>query len=51
MKKLITAILFLLPVSVFAAGGGTTYPNDPANIDLSDKTSLQNGAKLYINYC
>ncbi|MHC9509878.1 cytochrome c1 [Kangiella sp. M94] len=51
MKKLMTAILFLLPVSVFAAGGGTTYPNDPANIDLSDKTSLQNGAKLYVNYC
>ncbi|WP_018625337.1 cytochrome c1 [Kangiella aquimarina] len=51
MKKLITAILFLLPVSAFAAGGGTTYPNDPANIDLSDKTSLQNGAKLYVNYC
>lgn len=51
MKKLMTAILFLLPVSAFAAGGGTTYPNDPANIDLSDKTSLQNGAKLYVNYC
>ncbi|MBD3652843.1 cytochrome c1 [Kangiella sp.] len=51
MKKLITAILFLLPVSAFAAGGGTFYPNDPANIDLSDKTSLQNGAKLYVNYC
>ena len=51
MKKLITAILFLLPVTAFAAGGGTTYPNDPANIDLSDKTSLQNGAKLYVNYC
>ncbi|HEY9030597.1 MAG TPA: cytochrome c1 [Kangiella sp.] len=51
MKKLITAILFLLPVSAFAAGGGTFYPNEPANIDLSDKTSLQNGAKLYVNYC
>lgn len=51
MKKLITAILFLLPVSAFAAGGGTFYPNEPANIDLNDKTSLQNGAKLYVNYC
>ncbi|ACV26089.1 cytochrome c1 [Kangiella koreensis] len=51
MKKLITAILFLLPVSAFAAGGGNFYPNEPANIDLSDKTSLQNGAKLYVNYC
>lgn len=51
MKKLITAILFLLPVSAFAAGGGNFYPNEPAKIDLSDKTSLQNGAKLYVNYC
>ena len=51
MKKLLTAILFLVPVAAFAAGGGAIYPNDPANVDLNDKTSLQNGAKLYVNYC
>lgn len=51
MKKLISAILFLLPVAAIAAGGGTTYPNEKANINYSDKASLQNGAKLYVNYC
>ncbi|NVK20988.1 MAG: cytochrome c1 [Kangiellaceae bacterium] len=51
MKKLIKAILLLVPVAAFAAGGGATYPNEHANIDYSDKGSLQNGAKLYINYC
>lgn len=51
MKKLITAILFLLPATAFAAGGGTTYPNDKANINYGDKASIQNGAKLYVNYC
>jgi ubiquinol-cytochrome c reductase cytochrome c1 subunit len=51
MKKLITAILFLLPVAAFAAGGGTTYPNDKANVNYGDKASIQNGAKLFVNYC
>lgn len=51
MKKLIAAILFVLPVAAFAAGGGATFPNEHANIDLNDNTSLQNGAKMYINYC
>ncbi|WP_223669441.1 cytochrome c1 [Kangiella shandongensis] len=51
MKKLISAILFLLPVAALAAGGGTTHPNQKANINYSDKASLQNGAKLYANYC
>lgn len=51
MKKLITAILFLLPVTAFAAGGGTTYPNDKANVNYGDKASIQNGAKLFVNYC
>ena len=51
MKKLITAILFLLPVAVFAAGGGATYPNDKVNVNYGDKASLQNGAKLFVNYC
>ncbi|GAA4363117.1 cytochrome c1 [Kangiella marina] len=51
MKKLISAILFLLPVAAFAAGGGTTYPNDKANVNYGDKASIQNGAKLFVNYC
>ncbi len=54
MKKLIitaiTALSLAAPVA-FSAGGGVTYPNEKAGINLEDKGSLQNGAKLYINYC
>lgn len=51
MKKWIV-ILFacLLPSLAMAAGGGN-LKLDAANNDLSDKASLQNGAKLFMNYC
>ena len=49
MKKLILVLAFLLPNAVFAAGGGVHL--DTANYDLTDKASLQNGAKLFQNYC
>lgn len=49
MKKLITALLFVLPAAVMAAGAGPHLEH--ANIDLSDKASLQRGAKLFVNYC
>lgn len=54
MKKLIisaiTALSLAAPVA-FSAGGGATFPNEKANINLEDKASLQNGAKIFINYC
>ncbi len=49
MKKLIIAMLFALPGAVMAAGGGVHLEH--ADIDLSDKASLQRGAKLFTNYC
>lgn len=49
MKKLIIAMLFALPGAVMASGGGVHLEH--ANIDLSDKASLQRGAKLFVNYC
>jgi len=49
MKKLIIALLFAMPVAVMAAGGELHL--EKANIDLSDKASLQRGAKLFVNYC
>lgn len=50
MKKIITFLALLMAPSIlFAAGSGV--PLDKANYDLSDKASLQNGAKLFINYC
>ena len=49
MKKLMIALVAMLPIFVFAAGAKA--PLDKANYDLTDKASLQNGAKLFMNYC
>ena len=49
MKKLIIAVFALLPSLVMAAGA--SVPLDKANYDLRDQASLQNGAKLFMNYC
>ena len=49
MKKWILVLFAILPTAVFAAGANV--PLDKANNDLSDQASLQNGAKLFMNYC
>lgn len=49
MRKLVLALAFLIPGLATAAGGG--YHLDEAKIDLTDNASLQNGAKLFMNYC
>ena len=49
MKKLITTLLLMLPLVVLAAGGGIEL--DDADIDLTDNSSLQRGAKSYVTYC
>ena len=49
MKKLLIALMTLVPSLVFAAG--PTVPLDEAEVDLHDKASLQRGAQLYMNYC
>lgn len=49
MKKLFIMLFALLPTLALAAGGGAHL--DTANYDLRDKASLQNGAKLFMNYC
>ena len=48
MRKWI-ALLLLVPGISFAAG--SNHPLDDVNIDLTDKASLQNGAKIFMNYC
>lgn len=48
MKKWLLIILFI-PSTVFAAG--SSFPLDEVNIDLKDKASLQNGARIFMNYC
>lgn len=49
MKKLLLAICALVPLFAFAAGPSMHL--DKANNDLTDKESLKNGFKTYINYC
>lgn len=47
----VAAVLLLaLPISAFAATQ-TDWPMVAFDADLHDKPSLQNGAKLYMNYC
>lgn len=52
MKKLILTLFAALgfATSAHAAGGGL-IPLDKAPVDVSDKASLQHGAKLFVNYC
>jgi len=50
MKKIIIALLItLMPALGLAAGGGVHL--DKADVALHDQASLQNGAKLFVNYC
>ncbi len=50
MKKLIAVLsLALLPIAGFASGAGPEL--ESVDIDLSDKGSLQRGAKYFVNYC
>ena len=48
MKNFMILILLLLPLSVFASEGVSLQD---ADIDLSDKASLQRGAKTFVTYC
>jgi ubiquinol-cytochrome c reductase cytochrome b subunit len=43
----------VVPLKAVAAGGGGCgeVPCDSFHADLEDKASLQNGAKLFVNYC
>jgi ubiquinol-cytochrome c reductase cytochrome c1 subunit len=48
MRRLLLALL-LAPVIAWAAEGG--YRLDPSPHEIRDLVSLQNGAKVYVNYC
>ncbi|WP_105167261.1 cytochrome c1 [Pseudoalteromonas sp. T1lg23B] len=49
MKKLVIGLFALLPT--FAMAAGPSVPLMEAGNDLTDKASLQRGAKLFMNYC
>lgn len=45
----VATCLVVVSASVFAAGGGPALMD--ANVSLSNKTSLQRGARTFVNYC
>lgn len=50
MKKIIVTLAFICnPILVYASSGGGGL--DHVEVSLADKVSLQNGAKLFVNYC
>ena len=51
MKKQLIALFFALFPLVAGASGGAEYPLDHVEFDLTNKASLQHGAKLFMNYC
>jgi ubiquinol-cytochrome c reductase cytochrome c1 subunit len=55
MKRLITvifaSILFAGSFSTAFAAGGHGAVLDEVNMNMGDKDSLQNGAKIFVNYC
>lgn len=50
MKRMIIAVSLLIAPGVLLASG-EHHKLDKVDIDLSDKQSLQRGAKLFMNYC
>ncbi len=50
MRKIFFLIIFW-SVSFSALAAGNGHPLDKASINLSDKASLQRGAKYYVNFC
>jgi ubiquinol-cytochrome c reductase cytochrome c1 subunit len=49
-KYLVIVLLALAPAWVLAAGGHGVEL-DKANIDPTNKQSLQRGARIFVNYC
>ncbi len=51
MKKLITSLALVLSMSGTAWAAGASIPMDKAPQRTNDMAALQNGAKLFMNYC
>lgn len=51
MRRLITALLLCLPGLVWSASAEIDWDMQPFDPDLENMPSLQNGMRLYVNYC
>ena len=50
MRGLVLTFL-LLSSNLYGAGSSSSYPLDDVSPDLTDKESLQRGARTFVNYC
>jgi len=51
IKRILATLLFLLIPVLASASGGSDANLDSPNIDLADRSSLQRGARTFVNYC
>ena len=51
MKKYLVIVLLALAPAWVLASGGPGVILDKANIDPTNKQSLQRGARIFVNYC
>ncbi len=51
MKKILMGLALALGMSGAVLAAGATIPMDKAPYRVNDMTALQNGAKLFVNYC
>ena len=51
MKKILLGFMMALGMSGAALAAGAAFPLDKAPQRTNDMTALQNGAKLFVNYC
>ncbi|MEN8204814.1 MAG: cytochrome c1 [Pseudomonadota bacterium] len=51
MKKYLVIVLLILAPAWVLAAGGHGVELDKANIDPTNKQSLQRGARIFVNYC
>ena len=51
MKKMLLGMAMTLGLAGVAAGAGSSFPLDQAPKRTNDMSALQNGAKIFVNYC
>jgi ubiquinol-cytochrome c reductase cytochrome c1 subunit len=51
MKKILLGLMLALGLSGVALAAGGSFPLDKAPARTNDMAALQNGAKLFVNYC
>ena len=51
MKKLLILLVLAGTPAPTLASGGESVKLDPVKIDLSDRASLQSGARIFVNFC